>query len=154
MARIKIDLPDQFSFSTSIPVRITDLNYGNHVGNDAILSIIHEARMQFLESFGYSELDFAGVGMIMSDVAIEFKNELFYGDIVFVSVTATGFSKVGFDIYYKLETPRHSGKLSVQGDKNTLVAVAKTGMICYDYERKKITPVPDEAGKNLQAIGN
>src|SRR5688500_9521280 len=122
MARIKIDLPEQFSFSTSIPVRITDLNYGNHVGNDAVLSIIHEARMQFLKNSGYTELEFAGVGMIMSDVAIEFKNELFYGDIVIASVIATEFGKVGFDIYYKLE--------KATGDKNNLlVAAAKTGMV-------------------------
>jgi acyl-CoA thioester hydrolase len=143
MARIKIDLPEQFSFSTSIPVRITDLNYGNHVGNDAVLSIIHEARMQFLKNFGYTELEFAGVGMIMSDVAIEFKNELFYGDIVIASVMATEFSKVGFDIYYKLE--------KASGDKNNLiVAAAKTGMVCFDYSRKKIVPIPEEARRNLQ----
>lgn len=145
MARIKIDLPAQFSFSTSIPVRITDLNYGNHVGNDAILSIIHEARMQFLKNFGYTELEFAGAGMIMSDVAIEFKNELFYGDIILASVTTADLSKVGFDIYYKLETVRET-----QGDKKILAAVAKTGMICYDYSKKKVIPIPDEAKKNLQ----
>lgn len=145
MARIKIELPEQFSFSTSIPVRITDLNYGNHVGNDAILSIMHEARMQFLKSFGYTELEFAGAGMIMSDVAIEFKNELFYGDIVLASVTAADFGKVGFDIYYKLETLAQA-----QGDKKILAVVAKTGMVCYDYTRKKIIPIPDEAKKNLQ----
>ena len=50
MARIKIELPDNFPFTTSIPVRITDINYGGHVGNDTVLSIIHEARMQFLKS--------------------------------------------------------------------------------------------------------
>lgn len=150
MAKIKLDLPAQFSFSTSIPVRITDLNYGNHVGNDAILSIIHEARMQFLKNFGYTELEFAGAGMIMSDVAIEFKNELFYGDIVLASVTAADFSKVGFDIYYKLETLQHFDKLSAQSDKKILAAVAKTGMICYDYSKKKVIPIPDEARKNLQ----
>ena len=60
MARIKIDLPDNFSFTTSIPIRITDVNYGGHVGNDTILSLIHEARMQFLKQLGYSELEFAG----------------------------------------------------------------------------------------------
>ncbi len=79
MPRIKLELPSAFSFSTKIPVRITDLNYGGHVGNDTILTFIHEARIQFLKNAGYSELDFAGVGMIMSDVMIEFKNELFYG---------------------------------------------------------------------------
>ena len=143
MARIKIDLPEQFSFFTSIPIRITDLNYGNHVGNDAVLSIIHEARMQFLKNFGYTEMEFAGVGMIMSDVVIEFKNELFYGDIVMASVTATGFSKLGFDIYYKLE--------KTSGDKNVLVAAAKTGMVCFDYTNRKVTAVPEQALAKLHA---
>ena len=78
MARIKIKPPQQFSFSAEIPVRITDLNYGGHVGNDTILSILHEARAQFLRYHGYSELNLHGVGLIMSDVGIEFKSELFY----------------------------------------------------------------------------
>ena len=61
MARIKIELPEIFSFTTTIPIRITDLNYGGHVGNDTILSIIHEARMQFLKNAGYTELDLEGM---------------------------------------------------------------------------------------------
>src|SRR5690349_830578 len=108
MARIKLTLPGDFPFTTTIPIRITDLNYGNHVGNDAVLSLIHEARMQFLASHGYTEMQFAGVGMIMSDVAIEFKSELFYGDKVLASVAAGEISKVGFELYYKLETLRQT----------------------------------------------
>lgn len=103
MARIKVELPENFSFSTSIPIRITDLNYGGHVGNDTILSLIHEGRVQFLKQFGLEELKFAGVGLIMGDVAIEFKNELFHGDVVRVSVAAKEFTKISFDLYYKLE---------------------------------------------------
>src|ERR1051326_1581287 len=103
MARIKIDLPASFTFTTSIPVRITDINYGGHAGNDAFLSLIHEARMQFLNKHGYTELSFAGIGLIMKDAGIEFKSELFYGDTVLISVTATEFGKAGFEIYYKLE---------------------------------------------------
>ncbi|MCH5718100.1 acyl-CoA thioesterase [Niabella hibiscisoli] len=57
MARIKVPLPPHFTFSTSIAIRITDVNYGGHVGNDAILSIIHEARLQFLKALGYSEMN-------------------------------------------------------------------------------------------------
>lgn len=143
MARIKIDLPAAFRFSTTIPVRITDLNYGRHVGNDAILAIIHEARMQFLAHFGYTEMEFAGAGMIMSDVGIEFKSELFYGDIVVASVTAAAFSKVGFELYYLLEKE--------QAGKKTTVAIAKTGMICYDYGKKKIAAVPEEAKEKLSS---
>ena len=145
MARIKIDLPENFSFTTTIPVRITDINYGDHVGNDTVLSIIHEARMQFLKSYGYTELNFEGVGMIMADAGIEFKSELFYGDVVIASVAVAEFSKVSFDIYYKLEK-------EVAG-KKVLVATAKTGMVCYDYDNKKIVGVPDKARDQL-ATGN
>jgi len=86
MARIKIELPEKFSFETIIPIRITDLNYGNHVGNDTILSILHEARVQYLRHYDLEELDFAGVGLIMNDVAVEFKNEIFYGEKIIASV--------------------------------------------------------------------
>src|SRR5688500_8579395 len=101
MARIKIDLPGSFSFQTTIPVRITDVNYGGHVGNDTVLSLVHEARMQFLKYHGYTELEFAGTSLIMNDAGIEFKQELFYGDTILASVTAGEFSKVSFDLFYK-----------------------------------------------------
>ena len=94
MARVKLTLPEHFPFVTTIPVRITDLNYGAHVGNDTILSLIHEARVQYLQSLGYSEFDFAGVSLIMGDVAIEFKAELFYGDALKAYVAASDFSRV------------------------------------------------------------
>ncbi|MBK7289782.1 MAG: thioesterase family protein [Chitinophagaceae bacterium] len=139
MARIKIALPEQFSFSCQIAVRITDINYGGHVGNDTILTIVHEARMQFLNSLGFTEMNFGGIGMIMSDAAIEFKNELFYGETVIASVVVSDISKIGFDLIYKLEK---------EEDKK-IVAIAKTGMICYDYTSKKITAIPEIALKKL-----
>ena len=141
MARIKIEQPAAYSFSTTIPVRITDVNYGGHVGNDTVLSLIHEARMQFLKSLGYTEMNLAGAGMIMADVAIEFKSELFYGDIVIASVAASDLSRVGFDLVYKMEKETEG--------KQQLVAIAKTGMICFDYEKKKIASLPDEARQKL-----
>lgn len=141
MARIKIDLSQNFSFTCQLPIRITDINYGGHVGNDTVLSIIHEARMQFFNQFGYTEMNFAGVAMIMADAAIEFKNELFYGDMVIASVSAGEISRIGFELIYKLE--------KITGDSLKLVAAAKTGMVCYDYERKKIVAVPEDARVKL-----
>lgn len=141
MARIKIAVPEQFSFSCQIAVRITDINYGGHVGNDTILTIIHETRMQFLNSLGFTEMNFGGIGMIMADAAIEFKNELFYGDSVIASVAVADISKIGFDLIYKLEK---------EEDKK-IVAIAKTGMICYDYTAKKITTIPEVALKKISS---
>lgn len=143
MARIKLVLPDTFRFSTTFPVRITDLNYGNHAGNDAILAMLHEARVRFLAHHGYSELNVGGVGLIMSDVAIQFKEELFYGERVTASVTAAEFSSSGFELYYKLEK---------ETDNRTVIAVqAKTAMVCFDYALRKVVPLPEAVAAKLQS---
>lgn len=137
MAKINIELPEQFVFSTRIPIRITDLNYGGHVGNDTVLSLIHEARVQYLRSFGYEELNVEGVSLIMSDAGIEFKAELFYGDVLTAYVTANNFTRVGFDLYYKLMR------------EETIVARAKTAMICYNYDLRKVTSIPSPVKEKL-----
>ena len=141
MARIKIELPETFSFSTIIPIRITDLNYGGHVGNDTVLSIIHEARLQFLAHHNSSELQFFGTGLIMSDVAIEYKIELFYNEAVKVSISAGDLTRVSFDLYYLLEKQK--------GEKWIKVAVAKTGMACFNYQTKRLEALPEEAKRIL-----
>lgn len=143
MNRIKIDLPETFLFATTLRIRVTDLNYGGHVGNDSFLSLIQEARQQFLLSHGYRELSIAGVGLIMADVAIEFKKELNYGDEVKISVAANGFDKLGFDLLYKMEV--------ILDQQLVLAGKAKTGMMCYDYTLKKKTAVPEEVITKLSA---
>lgn len=141
MPRVKIDLPEHFTFHCEIPIRITDINYGGHVGNDTILTIIHEARMKYLGSLGYSEMNFEGSGMIMSDVSIQFKSELFYGDTVSVFVACTSINKIGFELAYKLQKTSEG--------KTQVVANATTNMICYNYAQKKIVPVPVLAAGKL-----
>ena len=137
MSRTKIELPRDFPFTASFAVRITDINYGNHVGNDSILSLLHEARMQFLQHHGFSEMNFAGVGMIMRDVMIEFKKEIFYGDQLLIGVAAGAFTNVSFDLYYRVEKK--------SDEQQVLLVAARTGMVCYDYSRNKIVAVPEAA---------
>ena len=133
MARTRIELPASFGFSTEISIRITDINYGGHVGNDSILSIIHEARMQFLKSLGLAEKTGNDrPGLIMRDVAIEFKKEAFYGDVLLVQVAAVDVEKASYDIVYKL-----------QRNQDT-IAVARTGMVSFDYAKKRIASLPEE----------
>ncbi len=122
-------MPEYFSFSCFIPVRITDINYGNHVGNDAFISILHEARVQFLSSVGYSELNVDGDALIMADLEIVFKNEARYGDVLKIEMAATNMSYSSFDLYYQLST---------QTEKTTIIAQAKTAMVCFNYQYKRI----------------
>lgn len=132
MARIKLELPENFSFKTQLTVRVTDLNYGNHMSNDVYLSYMHEARMQYLASLGFSELNLAGASVIMGDTAIVFKKECFYGDELTVEVAAAEFGTRSFDLYY-----RFSKTLT-----QALVCEAKTGMVCFDYTERKTVAVP------------
>ena len=142
MARIKIEIPEKIIASFHIPVRIADINYGNHVGNDAFVSIIHEARMQWLRQYGYTELNIEGTGLIMSDLAIEFKNESFYGDVVEVKIGANDISRVSFALYYQLFASRDS--------ETVLLANAKTGMVCYNYDVKKVATIPEKLKSILE----
>ncbi|NIG56967.1 thioesterase family protein [Chitinophaga sp. Cy-1792] len=143
MARIKIDLPAQFSFSITIPVRIQDVNYGGHVGNDAILSIMHEARIQYLQQLGYKELDHStNTGLIMADVAIAYKGEAFHGDIFKVEVAAGEFSTFGFELFYRITTTRD--------EKQITVAEGKTGMVCFDYNTRKVAKLSAEMKASLE----
>jgi len=142
MARIKIDLPGNEIAKLSIKVRIGDINYGNHVGNDAFVSIIHEARLQWLQQYNFTEIDIAGTSLIMSDLAFEFKNESFYGEEIFITLSAGEITRVSFDLFYQLITTRNN--------ETILLARAKTGMVCYDYQNKKVTTVPEVLRTMLQ----
>jgi acyl-CoA thioester hydrolase len=97
MARITIDLPTSFLFSTEITVRATDLNYGNHVGNDRILSYMQEIRVEFYRHLGFkSELNIDGpVGQIITDAAVVYKSEGFMGDVIIGSIAAADFINTG-----------------------------------------------------------
>lgn len=134
MTRIKIDLPKKFIFSTEIPLRITDINYGGHLGNDSVLSIFQEARIRFLKEFGYSEIDIEGSSIIMTDATVQYKSQGYYGDVLVVEVSVDDIQKAGCDFYY-----RSINKLSGKE-----VAVGKTGIAFFDYHKNKITSVPEK----------
>ncbi|NML66989.1 thioesterase [Hymenobacter sp. RP-2-7] len=134
MARVKVALPASFLFTATMPVRITDLNYGAHLGNDALLGLLHEARVQFLAHLGTTEFDPATrLGFIMADVAIEYKAEAFHGDVLSIAMGLADPNKYGFDLVYQ-----------VQNQHGKEVARAKTGMLAFDYNTRKLRALPAE----------
>ena len=136
MTRLKIDIPEKLLTSVSVAVRITDINYGNHVGNKAIVEIIHEARVQFLQKHNFTELNIAGTALIMSELLVEYKGESFYNDVLEINIYSGEISRVGFELFYKISAKRN--------EQEILIALAKTGMVCYDYKIRKVCAVPEE----------
>lgn len=137
MARVKIKFPNQTpNFTIQIPIRITDINYGNHLGNDKLLGILHEARVAWLLSLGLSELDIGGCGLIMADSMLAYKNESFYGDVLTINMYVTEISARSFDLLYQVLLKEKEGIKRI--------ADAKTAMVCYQYETKQITEIPEK----------
>lgn len=134
MPRLQLDFPDETKFTCELTVRAADLNYGNHVGNDSILTIMQEARIQFYRGLGYrDELSFEGtIGHIVADAAVVYKSEAFLGDVLAIEVALTDFNKYGFDMFYRLRN-KQTGKD---------VAIGKTGIVFFDYEKRKVASIP------------
>jgi len=134
MQRIKIDLPQKFIFSTEISVRVPDVNFAGHLGNDSILSMVHEARIRFLKNWDFSEIDTAGAGIIMFDAALQYKSQGFHGDVLIFDVAVENFIKNGCDFIFKITN-------KVNGNE---IARVKTGIAFFDYKKNKIMAVPEK----------
>lgn len=134
MARIQIDFPEDIIFEMLIPVRITDINYGGHLANDKILQLIHEARVQFLKQFGFSEKNINGTALIMGDAAIVYKEQSYYGDKIKIKIAGQDVSRSSFDLVYQL----------CHFKTDNIIALAKTGMVCYDYKNQKVKTIPQQ----------
>ncbi|GBG03599.1 thioesterase [Azospira sp. I13] len=132
MARIQIDLPEQFRFSTEIPLYIGHINYGGHLDNALLLSLVSEARVRFFKSLGYSELDVEGVGIVVADAAVQYKAEAFHGETMVIAMTPVDFNKYGCDLVWRM-TDQASGREVARG---------KTGILFFDYGPRKVAPVP------------
>ena len=139
MPRLQLGPLAEYRFSTLIAVRTTDVNYGGHLGNDTLLSLIHEARVAFLASLGLSETDCGGVPLIMGDTAVVYRGEAFAGDQLLFEVSAGEIARTGFRLFFRVTRPADSAD----------IALVENGMITFDYESRRIRPLPATAAAAL-----
>ena len=134
MPRVKLEARPVYPFSMEISVRTTDLNYGGHLGNDRLLSLVHEARVAFLADHGWSELECAGTSLILGDTAVVYRAEAFAGDVLRFEVAAGEASRSGFRLFYRV----------TRRTDDRLIALIENGMACFDYESRKVAALPAE----------
>ena len=133
MARVKLDPPSDVAYRTQMVVQVGDLNYGNHLANDAVLKMVHEARIRWLASGGMSELDAGGAGLIMADAMVQYLAQSFHGEMLELSIAIGEMSSSGFEIYTTITR---------QSD-DQVIAVIKNGMVFFDYHAQKVAKVPE-----------
>ncbi len=132
MQRVKISPPEQFLFSMERGVGISDVNYAKHLDSVAMVQILHEARLQFLASLGFTEANIYGLGMVVSDLAVDYRSESFANDRLVIDVGVSKFNRYGFDI----------GLQVTNSALDAVVCNAKMGVVFFDFDRHKISEIP------------
>jgi acyl-CoA thioester hydrolase len=132
MPRIRIDLPERFAFSTAVTICIGQINYGNHLDNAQLIALVSEARVRFFKSLGYTELDIEGVGIVVADVAAQYRSEAFHGETMVIAMAADHFERQGCDLVWRM-SDQASGREVARG---------KHGIVFFDYATRRPAPVP------------
>jgi acyl-CoA thioester hydrolase len=133
MARVRIDLPETFEFSAELQVYVGSVNAANHLGNDALIGLLNEALMRFMDYKGFPKLVVNRCALMLVDQASIHKAEAFYGDVLRIDVAAGDFHKHGFDVFYRVTNVKTGRE----------IATAKTGMLFFDLDKKRVAEIPD-----------
>jgi len=135
MARLQLNFPDdQYYYSTLLTVRVTDINAGNHLGNDSMISMISEARARFLFEYGVAETERDGTGIIVTDLATTYRAEAHARDQLLFEVGVMDFNKYGGDIIFRVTRPKDQ----------KAVAMAKQGFVFYNYKTSQVVGMPED----------
>ena len=81
---------------------------------------------------GFTELNLGDdkTGIIMSDIAVSFKSEGFLLDDIVVFSHIDEMTDATFRVYHKV----------MRGE--TVLALAETGIVAFDYDKKSISDIP------------
>ncbi len=120
-------------FHTRLTVQVGDLNYGNHLSNDAVLRLVHETRIRWLAEQGYSELDCGnGAGLIMVEAHVRYLAQAFHGDELACCQTAGRAGRSGLILH---------STLTREADR-TPIAEARCTLRFFDYRAQRIARPP------------
>jgi len=132
MGRVKLNELDEYRFKHELRISISHLNFGGHVGNSQIADLVHDGRYQMLKSLGFSEADFGDgrSGIIMGDLVMNFRTELFMDDMVQIESDAGEITEKGVRFFHRISR------------NGATAAVAETGFAAFDYIERRLSRLP------------
>ena len=133
MPRLRLEQLTEYPYSHTVKIRVSDLNYGSHLANDRLVSIVHQARVELLEDLGFSELDLGDnrSGIMMCDLQVIYKSEAFLNEILTVQSAFTEIKKSSFRISNRITCDKRD------------IALVDCGFAAYDYKNKQISSLPE-----------
>jgi acyl-CoA thioester hydrolase len=135
--RVKIKLPDTPSiYQTNMTLGVADMNYGDHLGNDKVLTLAHECRLRFMQTLNMDELKFYGGKLIMADAMVQYMGQGHRGDQITLDLWLTNCTAFGFDFYYQMNKFTNTGPIEL--------ARIKTAQLFFDYDKEKLVKAPEK----------
>jgi acyl-CoA thioesterase FadM len=133
MPRIKLNEQQEYAFHHTLMLEPRDINYGGHLGNDALVSIVGSARVNMFRSMRFSEMDLGDgeTGIIMSDLAVNYRSEAFMFDELMIDTHVGEISRSSFRLFHRIKRD------------HTVIALAETGITAFNYALRKIMPIPE-----------
>ena len=130
-----------FRFTIPYTVRISDINYGGHVSNAAVLSFFQDGRISYLGQLGpFSEMDIGGCGIILPEANVRYRAEMFLGDQLEIGVRIDELRRSSFVMAYRIE---RKGEVTAEGT---------TGLVAFDYGRRKVQRLPEAFSRAATAF--
>ncbi len=114
-------------------VYLSHINLARHVGNDSLISFINEARYRYILSKGYDGIK-ENPTIIVADIAVIYKSEVQHGDTLIIEATPGETNTYGFDLFFRITNKR----------SHEAVVHAKEGLVFFDYDEKKVVPIPEK----------
>lgn len=142
MERVKLDFPAEAVIHRHpLTVRVTDMNYGRHLGHDAVVSLLHEARIQAFAALDLPEWDMHGHPSVVADLAIQYHSEARWPDALFIETAVPEPQGKALIIYQRI----------YQAESEQLVATSRVNQLLIDIATGRPVEVPTQV---KQALAN
>lgn len=140
MERVKLDFPAEAVIHRhSMTVRVTDMNYGRHLGHDALVSLLHEARIQAFAALDLPEWDMHGYPSVVADLAVQYQSEARWPDGLTIATAVPEPQGKSLTIYQRI----------YQLDSQQVVATARINQLLIDLASGRPVDVPEQVKQAL-----
>ena len=113
-------------YTDTITPRVSDINYGGHLGHVELINLLHEIRVRFLNMYSLKEIDINGHILIIRHLNVTYKNQVFWNNVLAVNMKiAVDGAQIVFN--YRI----------FNTTLNNEAAIAETKMILLNKEKQK-----------------
>lgn len=131
-----MDTPENYRYSTTIPIRYGDMDTLGHVNNAKYLTYLEQSRISYIRDRGLWDGSLSAQGLIVARIEIDYRAPISMDDgqaIVWTRVSRIG--NKSFDMTQVVMVER--------GEHVITAAEAKSVIVVYDYTASVTAPIPD-----------